>query len=132
MQAAECGFLPRLLQVFRERHPNIHVELHEMTSGELVGALKSAEIQLAVLVGGATPEELEINVADIRDRLGPKLRLMRAAGAQGEVLDALREGQMAFFVAIDEIARNVDVSVAQFREDREHFIRVLREAQVAG
>jgi hypothetical protein len=44
------------------------------------------EIQLAVLVGGSTPEELEINVADIRDRLGPKLRLMRAAGAQGEVL----------------------------------------------
>jgi hypothetical protein len=44
------------------------------------------EIQLAVLVGGSTPEELETNVADIRDRLGPKLRLMRAAGAQGQVL----------------------------------------------
>ncbi len=44
------------------------------------------EIQLAVLVGGATPEELEVNVADIRDRLGSKMRLMRAVGAQGEVL----------------------------------------------
>jgi hypothetical protein len=54
--------------------------LHEMRHQTL------HEIQLAVLVGGATPEELEINVADIRDRLGPKLRLMRAAGAQGEVL----------------------------------------------
>src|SRR5215211_8375214 len=54
--------------------------LHEMRHQTL------HEIQLAVLVGGASPEELEINVADIRDRLGPKLRLMRAAGAQGEVL----------------------------------------------
>ena len=54
--------------------------LHEMRHQTL------HEIQLAVLIGGATPEELEINVADIRDRLGPKLRLMRAAGAQGEVL----------------------------------------------
>lgn len=54
--------------------------LHEMRHQTL------HEIQLAVLVGGATPEELEINIADIRDRLGPKLRLMRAAGAQGEVL----------------------------------------------
>jgi hypothetical protein len=41
--------------------------LHEMRHQTL------HEIQLAVLVGGATPEELEINVADIRDRLGPKL-----------------------------------------------------------
>ncbi|MFV9505970.1 MAG: VirB4 family type IV secretion system protein [Oscillochloridaceae bacterium umkhey_bin13] len=44
------------------------------------------EIQLAVLVGGATADELETNVADVRDRLGPRLRMMRAAGAQAEVL----------------------------------------------
>ena len=58
--------------------------------------------------------------------------IFKVVRKRGEILDALKEGQMAFFVAIDEIARNVDVSVAQFREDREHFIRVLREAQVAG
>jgi DNA-binding transcriptional MerR regulator len=50
---------------------------------------------------------------------------------QGEVLDALQEGQMAFFVAIDEIARSVDANVAQFREDRDRFIRALREARQA-
>ena len=50
---------------------------------------------------------------------------------QGEVLDALQEGQMAFFVAIDEIARGVDEGVTQFREDRNQFIRALREAQQA-
>jgi hypothetical protein len=47
----------------------------------------------------------------------------------GEVLDALREGQLAFFVAIDEIASSVETGVAQFQEDREKFIRTLRRAE---
>lgn len=46
----------------------------------------------------------------------------------GEVLDALREGQLAFFVAIDEIATGVDSKVGQFKEDRDRFVRALREA----
>ncbi|GIV00813.1 MAG: hypothetical protein KatS3mg014_2428 [Actinomycetota bacterium] len=48
--------------------------------------------------------------------------------SDGEILDALREGQMAFFVAIDEIASSVDAKVGQFREDRDRFIRALRQA----
>jgi DNA-binding transcriptional MerR regulator len=46
----------------------------------------------------------------------------------GEVMDALRDGQMAFFVAIDDIASGVEADVTQFREDRERFVRALREA----
>jgi DNA-binding transcriptional MerR regulator len=46
----------------------------------------------------------------------------------GEVLDALREGQLAFFVAIDEIATSVDARLGEFREDRDRFVRALREA----
>lgn len=46
----------------------------------------------------------------------------------GEVLDALRDGQMAFFVAIDDIASGVHSNVRQFEEDRERFVRALREA----
>jgi hypothetical protein len=71
----------RLLDMRAERvtHDSQYA-LHELRHQTL------HEIQMAVLVGGATPDELEIHVADIRDRLGPKLRLMRAAGAQGEVL----------------------------------------------
>jgi DNA-binding transcriptional MerR regulator len=46
----------------------------------------------------------------------------------GEVIDALREGQMAFFVAIDDIATGLHTNVVQFREDRERFVRALREA----
>ena len=46
----------------------------------------------------------------------------------GEVMDALRDGQMAFFVAIDDIATGVRTNVRQFEEDREKFVRALREA----
>ncbi len=48
----------------------------------------------------------------------------------GEVMDALKDGQMAFFVAIDDIATGVQTNVAQFQEDREKFVRALREAAV--
>lgn len=54
--------------------------------------------------------------------------IFKVCRRDGEVLDALREGQMAFFVAIDEIASSVDAKVGQFKEDRERFIRALREA----
>jgi hypothetical protein len=46
----------------------------------------------------------------------------------GEVMDALKDGQMAFFVAIDDIATGVHTNVRQFEEDREKFVRALREA----
>ena len=46
----------------------------------------------------------------------------------GEVIDALREGQMAFFVAIDEIAQGVGDEVSSFESDRDRFIQTLRDA----
>jgi DNA-binding transcriptional MerR regulator len=46
----------------------------------------------------------------------------------GEVMDALKEGQMAFFVAIDDIATSVRSNVRSFEEDRERFVRALRSA----
>lgn len=46
----------------------------------------------------------------------------------GDLLDALRNGQMAFFVAIDDIATGVETKVRQFEEDRERFVRALRAA----
>ena len=47
----------------------------------------------------------------------------------GELLDALKEGQMAFFLAIDDIARSVDQRVAQYLYDREEFIEALRRVE---
>jgi predicted RNA-binding protein Jag len=54
--------------------------------------------------------------------------IFRIARRDGEVMDALREGQMAFFVAIDDIAAHLKTNVRQFEEDRERFVRALREA----
>lgn len=54
--------------------------------------------------------------------------VFRVVRREGEVLDALREGQMAFFVAIDEVTRQVADNVAEFRNDRDQFVRALREA----
>jgi predicted RNA-binding protein Jag len=54
--------------------------------------------------------------------------VFRVVRREGEVLDALREGQMAFFVAIDEVTRQVADEVADFRSDRDQFVRALREA----
>jgi len=47
----------------------------------------------------------------------------------GEILDALRQGQMTFFVAIDRLADEVDQGVSDFLRDRDQFIRVLRTAE---
>lgn len=47
----------------------------------------------------------------------------------GEVLDALKEGQMAFFLAIDDIAAAVDAKVTQYLYDRDEFIRALRRVE---
>ncbi|HYF11526.1 MAG TPA: MerR family transcriptional regulator [Actinomycetota bacterium] len=54
--------------------------------------------------------------------------IFKVARRNGEIIDALREGQLAFFVAIDEIATNVEARVGQFKEDRDRFVRALREA----
>ena len=50
----------------------------------------------------------------------------------GEILDALKKGQMAFCVAIDSITRTVDNDVAEFVRDRESFLEVLRAAEGDG
>jgi DNA-binding transcriptional MerR regulator len=47
----------------------------------------------------------------------------------GEVLDALKEGQMAFFLAIDEVARGVDERVSEYLYDREEFITALKRVE---
>ena len=54
--------------------------------------------------------------------------VFRVVRREGAVLDALREGQMAFLVAIDEVTRQVSGEVAEFRRDRDQFVRALREA----
>ncbi|HEX2031264.1 MAG TPA: MerR family transcriptional regulator [Actinomycetota bacterium] len=54
--------------------------------------------------------------------------IFKVARREGEILDALRQGQMAFFVAIDNIVQSIDADVAMFRSDRAQFVRALRDA----
>lgn len=55
--------------------------------------------------------------------------IFRVVRREGEVLDALRQGQMAFFVAIDDLTKQVSDEVAEFKRDRDQFLRALRDAQ---
>ena len=44
----------------------------------------------------------------------------------GQILDALRHGQLALFVAVDRIAEEVETDVRQFSRDRQTFVDGLR------
>ena len=48
---------------------------------------------------------------------------------EGELMDALRQGQLAFFVAIDEITREVEEDVSHFELDRDTFLTMLRRVE---
>lgn len=54
------------------------------------------------------------------------ISIFRIAADDDELLDTLREGQMSFFVALDEIARDVAEDVTKFDMDRERFLHHVR------
>lgn len=55
--------------------------------------------------------------------------IFKVSSDEGEILDALREGQLSFFVAIDQIAREVEEDVTRFELDRERFLTMLRRVE---
>jgi len=55
--------------------------------------------------------------------------IFKLARNDGEILDSLKEGQMAFFLAIDEVAQSVDARVAEYLYDREEFITALKRVE---
>lgn len=55
--------------------------------------------------------------------------IFHVASDDEELVDALREGQLAFFVAIDQIAREVEEDVTRFELDRERFLEMLRRVE---
>lgn len=52
--------------------------------------------------------------------------IFAVAHDETELLDALRQGQLAFFVAIDEIAQDVEDDVTKFELDRTSFREMLK------
>lgn len=55
--------------------------------------------------------------------------IFRISSDEGELMDALREGQLAFFVAIDEIVHEVEEDVTRFELDRDKFLDMLRRVE---
>jgi DNA-binding transcriptional MerR regulator len=48
----------------------------------------------------------------------------------GQILDALRHGQLALFVAVDRFADEVETEVRAFDDDRQAFVDELRERRL--
>jgi len=44
----------------------------------------------------------------------------------GQILDALRHGQLALFVAVDQMAADVESEVREFSRERQSFVDGLR------
>jgi hypothetical protein len=55
--------------------------------------------------------------------------IYEVGASEGEILDALREGQLAFFAQIDAITREVEEDVTRFELDREQFLSMLRRVE---
>lgn len=103
--------------------------------------LVALRVVKALLGGGMSLQRVRRAYKYLRDKAGLEEHLaevklitdgqsiFRIAKDDGEILDALRQGQMAFFLAIDEITRNLDQGVAEFLRDREEFVETLRKAE---
>ncbi|MBI2168974.1 MAG: MerR family transcriptional regulator [Actinobacteria bacterium] len=52
-----------------------------------------------------------------------------ACRSDGEVLDALGGGQLALFLSVDSVAREVEADVRAFTDERQAFVDTLREAE---
>jgi DNA-binding transcriptional MerR regulator len=69
--------------------------------------------------------DMERHLAEVR-LITDGHSIFRIASDDAEVIDALRDGQLAFFVAIGEITREVAEDVTHFELDREQFLEMLR------
>jgi DNA-binding transcriptional MerR regulator len=55
--------------------------------------------------------------------------IFKVARNDGEIIDALKEGQMAFFLKLDGVARSIDGKVAEYLYDREEFVSALKRVE---
>jgi DNA-binding transcriptional MerR regulator len=72
--------------------------------------------------------EMEDHLAEVK-LVTDGLTIFQVSSDEGELMDALRQGQLAFFVAIDEIAREVEEDVTRFELDRSRFLDMLRRVE---
>ena len=100
--------------------------------------LVSLKVIRSLLDGGMSLQQVRRAYTFLRQRAGLERHLadvklitdgrsiFEVARTDGEILDALKQGQMAFCVAIDSIARSIDEGVNEFLRDRAQFLEALR------
>jgi DNA-binding transcriptional MerR regulator len=72
--------------------------------------------------------EMETHLAEIK-LVTDGQSIFFVSADDGELMDALRQGQLAFFVAIGDIAREVEEDVTRFELDRSRFLEMLRRVE---
>jgi len=96
--------------------------------------LVALRMVVSLLDAGLPMRRIQRAVAELRrtgDDLGG-LRLVTdgdtvwACRDDGQILDALRQGQLALFVAVDRFAHEVEAEVREFDADRRAFVAELR------
>jgi len=103
--------------------------------------LVSLKVVKSLLDGGMSLQRVRRAFEYLRDRAGlddhlssVKLvtdgqSIFKVCKNDGEILDALRNGQLTFFLAIDQLAGDVSDNVAEFTRDRDQFVKALRQAE---
>jgi DNA-binding transcriptional MerR regulator len=96
--------------------------------------LVALRIVRALLDAGLTSSRIRKAVVTVREH-GDDLAAIRLVtdGSRvwicyddGQILEALRSGQLALFVAVDRVASDVEAGVRAFTEERDAFVEQLR------
>ena len=72
--------------------------------------------------------DMDAHLADVR-LVTDGQTIFAVATDEDELLDALRQGQLAFFIAINEITQTVEDDVTKFELDRDRFLEMLRRVE---
>jgi DNA-binding transcriptional MerR regulator len=103
--------------------------------------LVSLRVIKSLLDGGMSQQRVRKAIEFLRRKAGLEEHLsdlklvtdgnsiFQIAKNDGEILDALRQGQMSFFLAIDDVARSVDAKVSHYLYDREEFVSALEKVE---
>jgi DNA-binding transcriptional MerR regulator len=95
--------------------------------------LVALRVVRSMLDAGLPSGRVRVALAAIRDaghdlaslRLITDGRHVWACHDDGAILDALRAGQLALFVAVDQVAADVEADVRAFRRERDAFVEGL-------
>jgi DNA-binding transcriptional MerR regulator len=111
----------------RDGSGNDEYSFRDLVALRMVGALLDAGVPLA-----RTRRAVAELVTGGEDLAGLRLvtdgNRVWACRDDGQILDALRHGQLALFVAVDRMAADVEAEVRQFAAERQSFVAGLRSA----